>query len=110
LSTESILFYFRGAERIIIVLAGMLCIVLGYSLFIKGVTGKASLHARNDKTQFRLLNAAPGLFFCLFGAIILVVALTRSLSIPTAAISISPVSESDHQVVTYVWVDGRRWQ
>lgn len=63
----------RGVERILIVLAATLCIYLGYLLFIKGVSGQASLKAQVDRSKLQVVNAAPGIFFAIFGAAILCV-------------------------------------
>ena len=62
----------RAVERLLIVLTGALCIYLGYLLFVKGVSGKASLRVEHDKSKLQLANAMPGIFFALFGASILV--------------------------------------
>lgn len=71
------IFYFRGAERLLIVGAAAMSIYLGYKLFIMGVTGKASLLVQYEKSKLQLINAAPGLFFALFGALVLAVAISR---------------------------------
>src|SRR5215471_1875793 len=72
---------FRGCERLLIVIAGMLSITLGYFLFIKGVSGKASLKAEYSKSKLQLANAAPGIFFSLFGASILIYAIRQSIKL-----------------------------
>jgi len=59
-----------------LVIAG-LAIYLGYDLFIKGVTGKASLVLNSSTVSGQLLNAAPGLFFVLSGVAITMVSLYR---------------------------------
>jgi hypothetical protein len=71
----------RGAERILIVLAGILCIYLGYLLFVKGVSGKASLRAEFDKTKLQLANAMPGVFFALFGVVLLVFTIRQNVTL-----------------------------
>jgi CHAT domain-containing protein len=79
----------RGVERVLIVLAGMLCIYLGYLLFVKGVSGKASLRAEFNKSKVQLVNAMPGIFFALFGAAVLIFmirqAVTFDAAIPTTS-------------------------
>ncbi len=62
----------HSIKHILIVLAGTLCIYLGYRLFISGVSGEASLHAKKDTSELQLLSAAPGVFFALFGSGLLV--------------------------------------
>ena len=70
----------RGIERIIIVIAGIVSLYLGYSLFIKGVSGEASLHVEHNKTKIQLLNAAPGLFFAALGCVILVYSILNNIT------------------------------
>lgn len=60
-----------------ILIAGV-AIYLGYDLFIKGVTGEASLVLNSSTVSGQLLNAAPGLFFVLSGVVITVTSLYRS--------------------------------
>lgn len=76
----------RVIERSIILLAGLLLIYLGYRLFIAGVSGKASLKAKNGDRNFEFLNAAPGLFFCLFGFVLL-----STMSFKTITVSLPTV-------------------
>ena len=72
-------FIIRGVERILIVVAGIICIYLGYLLFVKGVSGEASIKAQKSNVKFQLSNAAPGIFFALFGALILCVTIGQSV-------------------------------
>jgi hypothetical protein len=65
-------FKVRALERVLIVCGGILSLVLGYLLFVKGVSGEASLIAEFDRTKIQLINALPGIFFALFGAVILI--------------------------------------
>ena len=67
--------------RLSIIAAGIISVILGYRLFIKGVfpggdipqsPGGHSVDAEVAGAKFKLLNAAPGTCFALFGAIILV--------------------------------------
>jgi len=67
--------------RLSIIAAGIISVILGYRLFIKGVfprgdipqsAGGHSVDAEVAGAKFKLLNAAPGTCFALFGAIILV--------------------------------------
>jgi tetratricopeptide (TPR) repeat protein len=67
--------------RLAIIAAVIISIVLGYRLFVRGVfprgdipqsAGGHSVDAEVAGAKFRLLNAAPGTCFALFGAIILV--------------------------------------
>ena len=60
--------------RVSIIAASVVCIVLGYRLFVRGVwPGETEVSAQIAKQGFTIKNAAPGTCFALFGAIILVV-------------------------------------
>ncbi len=60
--------------------AGSLFAVLGYKLFVAGVVGDAgSLDARHKDTKLTLRDAAPGTFFALFGAVVIVVTLWQGV-------------------------------
>lgn len=61
----------RAVERLLVLVAGVILVYLGYRLFIEGVSGKSSLKAKRGDGGIELLNAAPGLFFCFFGFILL---------------------------------------
>ncbi len=54
-------------------------VFLGYDLFIKGVTGSASLVVENKEISGQLLNAAPGLFFAVTGVICLGIAIWKGI-------------------------------
>ena len=71
----------RLFERSIILLAGLFLIYLGYRLFILGVSGEASLKAKNGNGNLEFLNAAPGLFFCLFGFALLTMMSFKSIEV-----------------------------
>ncbi|MCA9468114.1 MAG: hypothetical protein KC643_22095 [Nitrospira sp.] len=63
--------------RLTIIIAGIICIVLGYRLFCRGVwpihgqDRGTSVEAEFDGSRLTLKNAAPGTCFALFGAIII---------------------------------------
>ena len=71
----------RAIERILDVTAGMLCVYLGYVLFVRGISGKASLRVEFDKTKLQIANAMPGVFFGLFGIVMLVVAMRQTVTV-----------------------------
>ena len=71
----------RGIERIIIQFGGLLLIFLGVLLFKWGVSGNASLILEKKGFKFQLLNGAPGLFFALFGLVILFTGISGKLII-----------------------------
>ena len=56
--------------RLTAIIVGTLIIILGYLLFIKGVTGEASISINSKSISGQLLNAAPGLFFAISGVIV----------------------------------------
>ncbi len=60
--------------RVAIIIASIVCIVLGYRLFVRGVwPGETEVSAQIAKQGFTIKNAAPGTCFALFGAVVLVV-------------------------------------
>ena len=73
------LLFARGLERVVIAAGGITAIVLGALLFRWGVSGTASLKVQRDQLKVQLLNAAPGVFFSLFGAGVLVWSLSNPL-------------------------------
>jgi hypothetical protein len=95
----------RGVERLFIVLAGMLCMYLGYLLFVKGVSGKASLKADFNKSKLQLANAAPGIFFALFGATILVFITRQAVKLDA---SIPTTTEAAHIRGEFALTDAER--
>ena len=72
---ETVGLLFRGCERLIVVGAGALAIWLGYRLFDRVVSDKGAFEGKIGEWQIKLQRVAPGVFFALFGASILVVAL-----------------------------------
>ena len=56
-------------------------IVLGYKLFILGVTGQASLSIESRSVKGQLLNAAPGLFFAVGGIVALIMIVWKGVQI-----------------------------
>jgi hypothetical protein len=77
---------FRGGERLLIVAAAALCIWLGYKLFqslpIEHSSG-GTLKLPNAKLV--LTKVGPGVFFALFGALVLWQAVRAPLAIPPNA-------------------------
>lgn len=61
--------------RLISIIIGGFSLYLGYALFIKGVTGQASISLNTSSISGQILNAAPGAFFALSGVVIIVIAL-----------------------------------
>lgn len=63
-------------KLIVVLLAGFF-VYLGYDLFIRGVTGQASLVSNAQDVGGQLVNAAPGLFLAVGGLTIVVAALRK---------------------------------
>jgi tetratricopeptide (TPR) repeat protein len=64
--------------RLAVIAAGMVAVVLGYKLFVRGVTGSeggGNVGAEAGPIKLTLANAGPGLGFALFGAFIVAVML-----------------------------------
>ncbi len=71
----------RFVEKLLALAGGILCVYLGYRLFIKGVSGEASLKVEHDKSKLQLLNSAPGIFFALFGMVLLGLVVWRQTNV-----------------------------
>ena len=57
---------------------------MGYKLFVSGIWGDAgTFGARHEDTQLVLKNAAPGTFFALFGALVILFTLYKGLELET---------------------------
>jgi hypothetical protein len=65
--------------RFLSLVIGGFSIFLGYLLFVKGVTGDATLVVGAKTLNGQLLNAAPGLFFAISGVLIVFVSLYRKI-------------------------------
>ncbi len=67
--------------KILSLLAGTLSIYLGYNLFVIKISGKAGDLAFKDKDlNLTLSEAAPGTFFCVLGAIIILITIIKGFS------------------------------
>jgi len=65
--------FFRGIERLLIVLGAVFFGYLGYRLFLKGISsGEGNLNVQSSFGKIVLSGTGPGLFFMAFGAIVLV--------------------------------------
>ena len=62
-------------------LIGAMSIWLGYRLFVLGVSGQASLQVNSKTVSGQLLNAAPGLFFALGGAVAVVSSVWKGVNV-----------------------------
>lgn len=67
--------------RSIVALGGVLCIYWGYRLFYIATEKQGQLSVSTGEHQsLQLQDVAPGVFFALFGAIILIVSLFKPMS------------------------------
>jgi len=68
----------RSLEISMAILAGAFLCLLGYLLFRHGLTEKSDLDLEFRKVKLKIFSASPGIFFALFGAVILTISLWRS--------------------------------
>jgi len=71
--------------KTVCVAAGAGSIYLGYDLFIRGVTGAASISINAKSVGGQLLNASPGLFFAIIGAVVIVAAILRPVDVRSSS-------------------------
>ena len=80
-------FYLRAAERMLIVITGLVCILLGYALFkisySRGGAANAELVAKGAGFEIALRDVWPGVFFAAFGMIVMVASVLTQLKIPS---------------------------
>ena len=91
--------------RISIILAGIVAIVLGYKLFCKGIWPKKDERNTSAKIatgpfKFNVKNGAPGIFFAMFGAIIICAMLVNGIPV-----SIVEISDTQKKITTRGDVD-----
>ena len=70
--------------KIAVLVIGYLIIRLGYSLFMKGVTGEFKFSAEFKGAKTHLISASPGLFLILMGTIVLGIGLYKGLEFATS--------------------------
>ena len=70
---------YAGLYRLAVIGAGVVSVVLGYRLFLKGISGEpsadgsgTSAEAKTGTFSLSVKNAAPGTCFALFGAALIV--------------------------------------
>jgi hypothetical protein len=84
----------HAAVKVTIVLAGALCVILGYRLFEEGLCrGGADINVRAWKTVIAMDRGGPGLVFALFGAIVIIVGALHTTT--TTSIKDSPAGAVD---------------
>jgi|SRR5712692_3821884 len=70
--------------RLSVLSVGTFFAYLGYRLFFAGFVGPANLEAKGGSYSVTLSQAAPGIFFALFGTIMIVFGISRLLPVPEA--------------------------
>lgn len=71
----------RGAILLLISAIGGLSLYFGWKLYMENVSGRASAAASGGGMHFRLTSVAPGTFFALFGAFILIYMILEPLDV-----------------------------
>lgn len=65
--------FLRGVQLILIILAGVIFVILGYKLFLYGVNkGRGKLRAKSEIYKLIFSGSGPGLFFMIFGGLIVI--------------------------------------
>lgn len=75
---SEVFIYTRSLEIVIAILSGVLLCYLGFRLFRLGFYEKSDLKFEYGKLRLHLFKATPGIFFSLFGAVIISGAVWRS--------------------------------
>jgi hypothetical protein len=75
---------FRGSILLLISAVGGLSLFLGWKLYMENVTGRSSAAASGAGMHFRMSSVAPGAFFALFGAFILIYMILQPLDVRQA--------------------------
>lgn len=71
MSIEELSVLFRGLERLVIVAGAITSLYLGYRLFVSGFDSEQSAEASGRGFTIRLMKVGPGVFFALFGTIVM---------------------------------------
>lgn len=87
----------RMVDRLIITTFGGISIVLGYYLFKCGILNISDAEWDGLGIKLKLTKASPGIFFCLFGMIILITSLQEKVSLSISN-NIEPDIASSEQV------------
>ena len=85
MTAETIFATGRVVERLIICAIAGLCLTYGWNLFRVGVLNEQSAELSGNGWKFNLKRVGPGVFFALFGSIVLAFSLRSPLSIPATA-------------------------
>lgn len=94
--------WFRGIERLFIVLGGLGFGWIGLLLFKWGVGGPSKLVVDHEKTKVQWVNAAPGSIAMLFGAVVLGIALTKTMFVSDER-TVGPLGQQGERKTVYQW-------
>lgn len=89
--------FFGWSYNIATLIIGYLFARLGYTLFLKGVTGEFKFHMDIKGAKADLISASPGLFLILMGTIIVGIEVYKGMSIYIGGEK-SPVPEQEKQL------------
>ena len=97
MSFETTLLMFRGIERLLIVIFAGGSLILGWNLFKSGINLNQSAEFEKGNFKLKMLKVGPGIFFALFGCIILSISLHQpfEIKIPDQADN-SKIAEADN--------------
>lgn len=87
---ETVSVFFRGAERLFVVLSGALSIWMGWNLFKSNIVQKGDGAVTVGNWKVELKQVGPGIFFAAFGAIILYGSWATPLKFPEKPLPNSP--------------------
>lgn len=77
---ELVVIIFRGIDRLLITIGGVISIWLGYKLFSKALPNDGTFDGGIGSWTVRMQNIAPGVFFALFGVCSLIFSISHPLS------------------------------
>ncbi len=81
--------FWRGIERIAIVLGGIICTFLGFRLYMHGIkAGRSELNFQSALMRFAVSGYGPGLMFMALGTIVLVMAVASKSTNETSEIKV----------------------
>jgi hypothetical protein len=85
----------RVLERAVIAFFAGISMILGYSLFRAGIITQQQGEGEWGKLKIKLLSVGPGVFFALFGTIVMIILVVHGLSLPTIPVTSSIANSSE---------------
>lgn len=71
----------RGAERLLILLSGLCALIMGWSLLRSGIMAMQGAEFSGAGFSLKATKASPGIFFSLFGCVILSMGMAKNLEL-----------------------------